>query len=832
MAINSCWPRLWLPGRMAQASPASDSTQKPVAGRAPRLRQTIKVFCKRGMRGRKLFFKKASRPIKIKLIKLLKIFSILFACLLAAGWLAPSFTERPPLLDDIEYGKCVLDKNGNLLRMTPAQDGMRRLPCKPGEIPPYAVDALVRYEDQYFYWHPGVNPLAMLRGIASLAAGGRKLGASTITMQTARLKYRLATSTLAGKLRQIWLALLLERHYSKEEILAAYFTLAPYGGNIEGLEAASRVYFNKAAANLTPLEIQALVVVPQNPAKRNPVNGSQFEAARNRLRFLLDGERDALPPLAIRKPAELPTLAPHLASELARREAGHIINSTLEWDLQLMMEGCLSDFVERGRRYNVNNAAALIVNADTMRVVASVGSGGFFNEAIEGQMDGTIAKRSPGSTLKPFIYALALDQGLIHPATILPDSPRSFGGYDPENFDRGFQGPVSAAEALRASRNLPAILLAERLKTPDLFSFLDAAQIRFPHGPDHYGLALALGGAEISMRDLASLYAMLVNGGMWRPLKFTLSDKDAAPRRLLSSEAAWLALDMLERPDVGIKTRRGWLPMRFKTGTSNGLRDAWTAGTLGNYIIIAWVGNFDNSANPFFVGAKTALPLFQELAAGLASARMPIDRQKERKPSLNLDKSLVCRSTGDFAHGQCADTMETTFIPGVSPVADSGILRPVLIDEESGLRACKAVPGKTREIYWEFWPSDLKQIFASAGVYKPDPPEWLPGCGPETRHSRVAAPRIILPKKNIVYCRQLGDNTFKIPLLAAADSEAGAIHWYAGNAYIGKAAPGETIFWHPGDTAGAEIMAVDERGNTSQVKCRLHLVHNPAMAGN
>lgn len=743
-------------------------------------------------------------------------------CLGTALFLLP----KPPLLEDIQFGKCVLDKDGRLIRLTLAPDEKYRLPVRMEEIPPYAMDALVEYEDQFFHSHPGINPFSMIRSLGSLLGVGRKVGASTLTMQLARLKGRLRSNSLAGKCKQIWQALLLERHYSKNEILQAYFTLAPYGGNIEGIGAAARIYFNKAPANLTPLEIQALTVIPQNPVKRNPITGPKFTEARNILSFLLNGRKESLPPLAIRKPGDIPALAPHLATELAACKKAPTINTTLDSQLQQMTEKVIKNFVERGHRYNIFNAAALIINADNMHVEAAVGSADFHNEQISGQVDGTRARRSPGSTLKPFIYALALDQGLIHPATILPDSPRSFGGYDPENFDNGFRGPIAAGEALRSSRNLPAILLAERLKTPDLFTFLESAGIGFPQGPEYYGLALALGGAEISMREMGSLYAILLNQGLWQPLKFTQDKGEASPRRLLSREAAWLVLQMLERPECMIKNRSRKLPYRYKTGTSNGMRDAWTAGTLGNYVIITWVGNFDNSANPLFVGAKTALPLFQEIATSLSATKDLTDRHASIFAELNLDKAQVCRSTGDFAAGQCSDTIETIFIPGVSPVRDSGILRPILLDEATGLRSCNQAQGKKRQVYWEFWPSDLKKIFASAGIHKPDPPDWLPDCTNTKLPSLSPAPRILLPKKNVTYYRQVSDRVFKIPLLAAADSEAGTIHWYADSAYIGKSMPGEILFWQPAASTGAEILAVDENGNTSRVKCRLGVVHN------
>lgn len=738
--------------------------------------------------------------------------------------LALYYSPRPSLLDDVAFGKVVLDGDGRVLRIGLAADDRYRLPLGLDETPEGAVNALLAYEDQYFYAHPGINIFAMIRSAASLF-GGRRFGASTITMQVARLKGGLVTSNFGGKCRQIWEALRLERHYAKDEILEAYFNLAPYGGNIEGLEAAARIYFDKPASRLTPLEIEALTGVPQNPVKRNPVSGIEFASARRVIRRVL-GAPDEAPPLAVRRPGEIPPLAPHLALELLAGETGPTIRTYLERDLQIALEGALKDFAERGERYGLNNAAAMLIAVDGVRVAACVGSADFNNAGIEGQIDGTRARRSPGSTLKPFIYALALEQGLIHPGTILADTPRSFGGYDPENFDYGFRGPVAAADALRSSRNLPAIILAEKLKYPDLYGFLQSAGVALPREPEHYGLALALGGAETTMRELGVLYAALKNQGLRRPLKFVRDGRDSAPRRVLSPEAAWLTLKMLERPEAVVKSATGAVPYYYKTGTSNGLRDAWAVGIVGDYVLLVWAGNFNNKANPALVGAKTALPLFQEITARVVAAR-PV-RPLGAPDGLNLERESICVATGDIARGRCDDVADVYYIPGVSPVRDSGVLRPVALDKATGLRACRSFQGEIEEVWWEFWPSDLKNIFAGAGVIKPDPPAWHPQCAGRETNTASPPPRIISPKRNVTYSRTRNDKNFRIPLLAAADADSGAISWFADNVYIGKSRPGETIFWNAPGAGVTVVVAADEAGRTSRVRFAAEIVADAA----
>lgn len=745
----------------------------------------------------------------------------------------------PPLLEGVPFSRLVLDAEGGVLRMALAGDQTYRLRVALDDIAPEAVRALLVYEDRHFFAHPGVNVLSLVRAAWGTWLGGRRrMGGSTITMQVARLRLGLTTSGIGGKLRQIWTALLLERHYGKQEILEAYFNLAPYGGNIEGIEAAARIYFGKSAGQLTALESHALAVVPQNPVSRHPARGRDFTAARARLERLLAAEEapasgvraPAPPPLRVRSPERLPFGAPHVCAELladaAAPDVRGVIAAAIEPDLQRLLEERLSALTARGRRYGIRNAAALLLRASDMRICALAGSADFLDADIDGQVDGSRARRSPGSTLKPFIYALALDQGLIHPMTLLMDSPRSFGGYDPENFDKGFRGPLPAHEALKASRNLPAIALAERLAEPGLYGFLRQAGAALPKPPEHYGLALVLGGAEVSMRELAGLYAMLVNQGLWQPPRLRRDAPLPAPRRLLSPESAYVTLRMLEREDLFLTTPHGPLPLRCKTGTSNGFRDAWTAGIVGDYVLVVWVGNFDNRPNPHFVGGETALPLFCETARGLAALRSLRDPLPGQREGLNVADIPVCVATGDVDVSRCTETTQTLFIPGVSPLRDSGILRPVLIDKATGLRACEPREGETEERYWEFWPSDARELFARAGIRKPLPPDWLPQCrreGLEAAATPGKPPRILLPKKNVVYYKTLSGDNRRLPLLAAAEADVRRIHWFAGKSYLGSAAPGEVLFWQPPAAGLLDILAVDDQGRAVRQACRVRL---------
>jgi penicillin-binding protein 1C len=457
-----------------------------------------------------------------------------------------------------------------------------------------------------------------------------------------------------------------------------------------------------------------------------------------------------------------------------------------------------------------------------MEIRALAGSADFHDPSIQGQVDATRARRSPGSTLKPFIYALALEQGLIHPLSLLADAPRGFHDYSPENFDQHFRGPLPARDALAASRNIPAIGLAARLRYPDLYTWLARAGVRFPFSQSHYGLSLVLGGAEMSMIELAGLYALLPNQGLWRPPRLTAGSD--LPARLLSPEAAFVTLDMLRDRDLSLRANGARLPVYLKTGTSNGFRDAWTAGVFGPYVLVVWIGNFDNSPNPLFVGRDLAVPLFADIAASLPGRAAWRDPGAAPAPHLNLARIPVCAATGDTDISLCpGQTAETWFIPGASPIAGSKVLRRILIDRASGLRACVDDPATTDAVVREFWPSDLRRIFLRAGIDKPPPPEWMPGCVANGREEGDG-PRILTPREGVTYQLRLTDaRRNALALTAAAPADARALFWFAGGGYIGSSRPEENLDWTPPPGA-TELRVVDDKGRSDRMALRVESV--------
>ena len=736
-------------------------------------------------------------------------------------WLVTGLYTLPAPLAGRDFSQVICDRQGKLLRIALTHDDKYRLRMPLSALPTWALDKILDYEDRWFWQHPGVNVFALLRSAGSMLLGGRRMGGSTLTMQTVRLAYGLVTNTVWGKCQQIFLALCLERQYSKADILEAYFNLAPYGGNVEGLASAAQIYFHKSPQQLSRLEAEALMLVPQNPVLRRPSTRNRhfLEALR---RTLADGEEAAS--LRIYGVEDLPFFAPHLCQELlqAKEEeknaggtrAEEITRTTLDLGRQKLLETHLARYIARHEAFGISNGAILLVHWPTMEVRACVGSAGFQKQEIQGQIDATRVRRSPGSTLKPLIYALALEQGLIHPMTLLYDTPKSFQGYDPENFDHTFRGPLSAREALASSRNVPAIALAQKLKNPDLYAFLQKAHVAFAKSRDHYGLALVLGGAEVSMRELASLYAMLANRGVWKPLRFVEGGQSGQGSSLLSPEAAFVTLTMLEDSLGGhnLATQGGGtVPVRWKTGTSNGFRDAWTCGVIGPYVLVVWFGNFDNRANPLLVGGRLAQPLFFELAQALAWSEPMHDYLASPWYGLGVEKIAVCRATGDIDTSLCHDQVETWFIPGVSPVRSSGILRRIYVTEE-GYQAC--VPEEGQETVWEFWPSDLALMFQRAGVYKAPPPPFEPQCA---REEPGYPPRITSPKLGLTYYASINaGGVASLVLAAQADAGVRQLRWFVNGQYQGETAPGRSLSVQL--APGIHHVLVSDENNRSSVR--------------
>lgn len=543
-------------------------------------------------------------------------------------WVA--HTDIPPL--QVETSVTVLDRDGALLRAYTVGDGRWRLPVTLAEVDPSFITDLVAYEDRRFYSHHGVDPLALLRAAGQASIRGRIVsGGSTLTMQVARLLEEGGTGRWGPKFRQIRLALALERRLSKDDILQLYLHLAPYGGNLEGVRAATLAWFGKEPKRLTPAQAAMLIALPQSPEARRPdLYPEVAKAARDRVLARLTlagalGQGDMIAATSEGMPSarrDFPALAPHLADRLRNTAPVQSVHRlTLIGSLQARLE-VLAASHAKGLGGQIS-AAVLVADHETGAVLAWVGSAGYLDPERQGFVDMVLGVRSPGSTLKPFIYGLGFDRGLAHPETLIEDRPTSFSGYAPQNFDQRFHGTISVREALKYSLNVPAVAMLEAVGPARLLSRMRGSGVtaQLP-GNAPPGLAIALGGLGLTLKDLVTLYGGLGHSGTPVTLR-TSDDQDLTPlKRFMRPEAAWQVADILTEVAGPVLARRGELA--YKTGTSYGYRDAWAIGFDGRHVIGVWLGRPDGTPVPGILGADSAAPLLFEAFARLKTEFTPL----------------------------------------------------------------------------------------------------------------------------------------------------------------------------------------------------------------
>jgi len=607
-----------------------------------------------------------------------------FGCWAIAGLLVADRAFPPPLPEPIPVSAEVLDRDGQLLRAYATLDGRWRFRTELGQVDPQFVKMLIAYEDKRFFEHDGIDPLALLRAAGQFITHGRIVsGGSTLSMQLARLIEPREGRTITSKALQIFRAWQIERRLSKEEILQRYLMLAPYGGNLEGVRSASLAYFGKEAKRLSVAEAALLVALPQLPERRRPDrNPEGARAARDRVLARMveagviaqnEAERAAAEPMAALRRG-LPALAAHAADAAliaAPSETTHQL--TLSKPVQQALEIVAKNAATKlGGKISV---AMIMADSRTGEILAKVGSADYFDASRSGWIDMTRATRSPGSTLKPFIYGLAFEQGLVAQETIIEDRPASFSGYRPRNFDMEYMGDVSIRQALQLSLNVPAVKLLDAVGPMRLVARFRQAGVapRLPEG-EAPGLAISLGGVGISLHELVQLYCGLANGGTAKKLRDG-TEKDEAllsgpGAMVLDRQATWQIADILSgvKPPEGAAART----IAYKTGTSYGYRDAWSVGFDGRYVLGVWVGRPDAGAVPGIAGYTTAAPiLFEGFArSGLPAVALPRPPAGSFRPSREeLPVTLVRFSTG-------ADGLVVTAAAAVTEPAPTIVFPP------------------------------------------------------------------------------------------------------------------------------------------------------------
>lgn len=771
-------------------------------------------------------------PAPVRWRRRLRRFAVtLFAALLATLSLDRLFP--PPLPDlDADLATVVTARDGRPLRAFPDREGVWRLPVDLDEVSPLYLEALLTYEDRWFWQHPGVNPVAVLRAIMQGLGEGRIVsGASTLSMQVARLIEPQAPG-MRGKIKQSLRALQLEWRLDKREILRLYLNYAPFGGPIEGVQAASWAYLGKPASQLSHAEAALLAVLPQAPSRLRPDRQPErARVARDKvLQRLADFQvwpasviEDARAENVVARSLAIPQSAALLAERLRRAHPrDRRITSSIDHDLQLRLEAQVAAWIERLPPRT--SAAVLVMDNRSAEVRAYLGSARFGEDARYGHVDMVQAWRSPGSTLKPFVYGLAIDAGSVHSASLLVDAPQDFEGYRPDNFDQRFRGPVSLADALQQSLNVPAVAVLQRLGPARFAARLEHAglRLRLPSG-DRPNLSLVLGGTEVRLQDLVAAFAALHRDGRAPALRLTPEDPEL-DRRLLSPGAAWIIAEILRTaPDGsdGRFARATGARLAYKTGTSYGFRDSWAVGGTAGVTIGVWVGRPDGTPSPGQFGAVTALPLLQAVYASLSAEYRPA---AQPHPD-SVSKAAICWPLGaraeDTADTHCHRRMEAWLLDGAAPLslAPAGESQPPSIQSfwlhQGAQRVGACRHGDEIEQTRALWPRLAAPWLSSRDRLRGLPPPMAADCAGERRAmadlqitgardgSRIRAPR--------------GSRTPPMLELTAAGAT-GDVRWLI-NGRLWATLPSERVFKHSFDTPGAQdIMAIDASARYARLR--------------
>jgi penicillin-binding protein 1C len=754
----------------------------------------------------------------------------------AAWWVPLPARLSAPASVVVEY------RDGTPAHVFLAPDERWRIPTAPERVDPAYLRALLALEDKRFFHHPGVDPLAVARAaVRNVARGRRVSGASTLTMQLVRV-LEPRPRTFTSKLIESFRAVQLELRLSKQEVLAAYLQFVPYGRNVEGVEAAALAYFGHTAAHLSPAEISTLLAVPQNPNRRfpSPENAARLRAARDGVaRRLL--EADALPRgpagatvspevvLAEVRATPVPTgltpfprEAPHAAVWLrSRRPDLPRLRTTLDAGTQRMVERLMRDAAGGLASRGIHNGTAVVVERDSVAVLALVGNFDFFDTAHGGQIAGFATPRSPGSALKPLLYAMGIDLGLMLPEQLVADVPTAYGGYAPRNFDGRFQGLVRLEYALSQSLNMPFVRLLERVGVERFLGTLRSAGVTsLVSEPGYYGLSAAVGGIELTPLELTGVYLALAEDGRARALRLLEDGAPvAAPVEVLSPGAAWLtrrALALRDRPDFPERRRLTGMPARvhWKTGTSFGHRDAWAAGSGPRHTALVWLGNFDHTPSVHLVGADAAGPLLFDILEGVGPRGRALPAE-EAPPPEDLMPVEVCAYSGHLPTDACEQRKSVYARRSAVPTGRCPYHQRVEVDVATGLAVgptCRA-GRKTESRVYLSWPATIRRWLEEQHRRLPEPPSAAPGCEPGGERAALV---IVSPAEGQVSMLIPGVPAAQqeIPLEAEASHER-ALTWFVDGALLGTARADERVWWTP--SVGAhEILVTDDRGLTAK----------------
>ncbi|MBD3217745.1 MAG: penicillin-binding protein 1C, partial [candidate division Zixibacteria bacterium] len=723
------------------------------------------------------------------------------------------------------------DRNGELLNCYASDDHFWRLPTEIDSISPLLIKTVLNTEDKWYRYHPGVNPVSLLKAaVDNVQAGKIVRGGSTITMQIARMMEP-KPRNIGGKLIEIFRALQLEMHYSKDELLEIYFNLIPYGGNIEGVGAAAYFYFGKSPSELTVSESAILAGIPSSPNNYRPDrNPEKCRKRRNRILRQLningiideDKYHDALEEEIPKQRGERPDYAPHFSQSMMTRIDSEIgdgkIRSTLDLKIQALCERLAVSYANVLAEKDIHNLSIVVIDNKSGRLLAMVGSPDFNDRKHQGQINGAFAPRSPGSALKPFVYALGFENGMITPSSNLDDIPVSYAGYSPENYDEKYNGVVTVSEALIRSLNVPAVNLTSALGIKKFYRFLqDGGISTLAKKYNEYGLPLVLGACEVSLIDLANLYAALGRNGIYRPLIMLDWKVTTKAADLLSPEASYLVcriLSNLQRPNLpsSWEFTRDLPTIAWKTGTSYGRRDAWAIGYNPLFTVGVWAGNFSGEGSPWLVGAESAAPLmfsvFNEIMQGHEHIWFEMPE--------GIGRRKVCAVSGMPPNSHCPNTVNSFYIKGLTNIGKCTIHKSIIVDRNSGYELCRACLhlGKPDTLIVEDWPVRLSGWLSNhSGVTHL--PKHHPGC---TGIFADGPPQIISPEDGTHFeiSKSIPSEYQKIMFEASSGLRNRKLYWFLDDRLFGSCGVDAKMFYEP-SRGSHTLMCVDDLGRSTKI---------------
>jgi penicillin-binding protein 1C len=708
---------------------------------------------------------------------------------------------------------------------------MWRLRTSPNEIPEKLKRILIEKEDKYFYYHPGVNPFALTRAaFQNFGTGKRKSGASTITMQIARMLER-KERTYFNKLIEVFRALQLELRYSKNELLEIYLSIVPLGGNIEGLKSASLMYYQTPPERLNIAQLFDLILIPNDP--------NDLQPDKNPERLLAERKRRALPWIARSfftkedsivlwqtdaraSRTALPRLAPHFALRVqSQRRDSTEVRSSLDVRIQKTAETLLSNHLRGWKQYDVHNGAVLILDNATKEIVAYVGSENFDDSTARGQVDAVKAICSPGSTLKPFLFAMQMEKGLLTPRTRMLDTPYDIGGYLAENYDGTYSGLVYAEDALRRSLNVPLIRLLREARVESFVEF--AAQAGFTSlqsQKSKLGLSVVLGGCGVSLEELVGAYSTFASGGVYAPPCFEHQAKASrgTSRQVFSSSTAFMITDILSglnRPDLSnnFESAKSLPKIAFKTGTSYGRRDAWTIGYSIEYTVGVWIGNVTRKGSPELVGSKAAAPLVVDIFNSISTRH-----QKTILPRPNdVGVREVCANSGVLPTPRCEHLVDDLYSISRSTTRRCEVETEMLVSHDGEMSFCPSCVGTKpyRTVTQNVYPPELMSFWATAGVNVPKAPRHNPAC---VRLFAGDAPKIVGLANEMTY--YVVPEKQKLALQANAGLDVRELIWYVNEKIFGRSRAGEKLFVSLTE-GNHTLTCLDDKGRMSSVQIKV-----------